>query len=96
MGNYDECLSVHASSVANASQGFSGLYCISEWNISVPESFSLPVEQLPIKAGLCLPDSCLAAAAENASRYLAHIFEQETVQNKYDAELKMTCRVDDA
>ncbi|XP_035216417.1 nose resistant to fluoxetine protein 6-like isoform X2 [Stegodyphus dumicola] len=96
MGNYDECLSVHTSYVVNASEGFSGLYCISEWNISVPKSFSLPVQQLPIKTGLCLPDSCLAAAAKNASKYLTHIFEQKTVQDKYDAELKMTCTMDDA
>ncbi|XP_055939748.1 nose resistant to fluoxetine protein 6-like [Argiope bruennichi] len=71
MGKYKECLDVHFTAKENDSlSNINGVYCVATWNVTAPSNFHLLMQQLPVKTGLCLPESC---SSLNITRDMKHL-----------------------
>ncbi|GBM05327.1 Nose resistant to fluoxetine protein 6 [Araneus ventricosus] len=71
MGKYQECLDVHIPARENETRtDIDGIYCVATWKVTPPSNFHLPMQQLPVKTGLCLPESC---SSLNVTRDMKHL-----------------------
>ncbi|GFU31959.1 nose resistant to fluoxetine protein 6 [Nephila pilipes] len=84
LGKYEECVDVHVAADRNHSRSeIDGLYCVATWNVTLPNNFNLPLQQLPVKTGLCLPQSCRALDIKQDIRHLISILRRLPFLKEY-------------
>ncbi|XP_054718187.1 nose resistant to fluoxetine protein 6-like isoform X2 [Uloborus diversus] len=82
IGKYNECLDV-SSSENETDDGFHGMYCLAEWNVTLPHNFNVPLQHLPLRTGVCLPDTCKGFNARTTSHGVEHILEKSDSIKKF-------------
>ncbi|GIY31846.1 nose resistant to fluoxetine protein 6 [Caerostris darwini] len=84
MGKYQECLDVHAPASENGShRDVDGVYCVATWNVTPPSNFQLPLEHLPIKTGLCLPETCSTLNIKQDIRHIVSLLHRLPFLKEY-------------
>ncbi|GFQ81274.1 nose resistant to fluoxetine protein 6 [Trichonephila clavata] len=96
IGKYEECVDVHAETDRNDSHSeIDATYCVATWNVRLPNNFNLPLQQLPIKTGLCLPESCSSLDIKQDIRHLVSLLHSLPFLGEYGELLNfhsMTCK----
>ncbi|GFY71974.1 nose resistant to fluoxetine protein 6 [Trichonephila inaurata madagascariensis] len=96
IGKYEECVDVHVDADRNDSRSeIDGIYCVATWNVKLPNNFNLPLQQLPVKTGLCLPESCSSLDIKQDIRHLVSLLRSLPFLGEYGEFLNfhsMTCK----
>lgn len=75
------------------------MYCLSQWNISLPNKIHLPMYEIPIKTGICLPDSCHNIDVRSDISHIIDLLYILPTVKQYKSDLKLTsvtCNVKDS
>ncbi|GFW53267.1 nose resistant to fluoxetine protein 6 [Trichonephila clavipes] len=84
IGKYEECVDVHVDTDRNDSHSeIDGIYCVATWNVTLPNNFNLPLQQLPVKTGLCLPESCSSLDIKQDIRHLVSLLRSLPFLGEY-------------
>ncbi|XP_015911602.2 nose resistant to fluoxetine protein 6 [Parasteatoda tepidariorum] len=91
MGKYQECVDVQMPRSNNdLNGGIHGTYCVAIWNITTPTTFHVPLHNIPIKTGVCLPSSCSALSVDENIQHLIDIFRRVPVLKQFESFLNLS------